>query len=66
MSGEVRITVLATGFDVSRSDRPATKQDAQAEPTREGRTEGQKLIEEPVPAMLGESELDIPAFLRRR
>lgn len=62
MVGEVRITVLATGFDATRPERPASKPEVKAEP--EPRI--QNLIEEPVPAIMGESEIDIPAFLRRR
>jgi cell division protein FtsZ len=65
MSGEVRITVLATGFDVNRPERPATRREAEAESLTE-KNESQKPMAEPVPAMVGESELDIPAFLRRR
>lgn len=64
MVGEVRITVLATGFDATRPQRPAAKQAAKPEPEPE--IVEVKPIEEPVPALLGESEIDIPAFLRRR
>lgn len=65
MSGDIRITVLATGFDASRPERSAVREEAREEPAPAGERQ-QKLIEEPVPAILAESELDIPAFLRRR
>ncbi|MEN6372845.1 MAG: cell division protein FtsZ [Armatimonadota bacterium] len=81
MVGEVRITVLATGFDATRPEKPAQKQEAKAEPVpaeRAARTQpeqrdergaerGQQIpVEETIPSIVGESELDIPAFLRRR
>ena len=64
MSGDVRITVLATGFDAARPERPVAK----AEPKAEAQPvpSQPKLPEEPVAALVAESELDIPAFLRRR
>ncbi len=82
MMGEVRITVLATGFDATRPERPAEKVAAQQQPVPQGQPkmptpqQGQaqparkltvvKPNEEPVTVATGESELDIPAFLRRR
>jgi cell division protein FtsZ len=48
--GEIRITVIATGFDGARTDRDA----APDEPLR---------AKEPVKLI---DDLDIPAFLRRR
>ncbi|HPP75569.1 MAG TPA: cell division protein FtsZ, partial [Armatimonadota bacterium] len=81
MIGEVRITVLATGFDATRPERPAEMAAAKTEPQPAADAKAQtaaqpqkpapvsaqrKPAEEPVTAVLGESELDIPAFLRRR
>jgi cell division protein FtsZ len=59
MTGEVTITVLATGFDATRPQKAAAK------PAPEEQV-APKPAEEPVPALVTESELDIPAFLRRR
>ena len=50
MEDEVRITVIATGFDLER----APEEERKAEPER------------PALPELGEEEIDIPAFLRRR
>lgn len=75
MVGEVRITVLATGFDATRPERPAVRQEAKTEPVPAERVAHHetaaeqsqpKPAEETVPVAMGESELDIPAFLRRR
>ncbi len=66
MEGEVRITVLATGFDVNRPERPSARYEGKSEPTSEPQQAAKPLVEEPVPVAMGESELDIPAFLRRR
>jgi cell division protein FtsZ len=64
MTGEVRITVLATGFDAKRPEKPMVRPAAEPEsvPTQAPKPP----IQEPVAALLPESELDIPAFLRRR
>jgi cell division protein FtsZ len=64
MVGEIRITVLATGFDAVRPERPAAKPAAREEPLPQ--QAAPKPVEEPVPALVAESEIDIPAFLRRR
>lgn len=60
MDGEIRITVLATGFDNADYNRrlqaPAQEPEPQPEPEREIGT----------PEFIPETELDIPAFLRRR
>ena len=63
MSGEVRITVLATGFDATRPRKPIEAPQKKEEPVPEA---APKPAEEPVPVLAAESELDIPAFLRRR
>jgi len=63
MSGEVRITVLATGFDATRPRKPIEVPQKKEEPVPEA---APKPAEEPVPVLAAESELDIPAFLRRR
>jgi cell division protein FtsZ len=81
--GEIRITVLATGFDATRPEKQAAQVAAHQQPIPQAHTQQRPLIsgqprqpepstpapkpvEEPVPAFLGESEIDIPAFLRRR
>lgn len=77
MQGDVRITVLATGFDANRpkiiTQQPAAKPEtipaaAQRPSNTTSAQAGEKKVqtEEPVTAVLAESELDIPAFLRRR
>jgi cell division protein FtsZ len=50
-TGEIQITVIATGFDAAQK--------------RQIRTDSSKIREFPVPAFDGD-DLDIPAFLRRR
>lgn len=66
MDGEVRITVLATGFD--SADYNQRHQRLTPEPERQP----EKPVRETAPLRIGESEfvpeteLDIPAFLRRR
>ncbi|MBI2843729.1 MAG: cell division protein FtsZ [Armatimonadetes bacterium] len=62
LTGEVRITVLATGFDARGAEKPKAKPAAK----EEAAPAPQKPAGEPVPAMTQETELDIPAFLRRR
>lgn len=79
MQGEVRITVLATGFDANRTKRVAQESAVKVESTpaqaQRNAQRGAPAVaaaetavqaEEPVTALLAESELDIPAFLRRR
>lgn len=66
MSGDIRITVIATGFDATMPERTAARTEARVEPQPAMESAAQKPVEEPVPAMLVESELEIPAFLRRR
>jgi len=63
MVGEVRITVLATGFDAARPKRTAEKPAGREEPTS---VPVSMPAEESAPALVVENELDIPAFLRRR
>jgi cell division protein FtsZ len=63
MMGEVTITVLATGFDAKRPERRAVRPAEEEEPVAVAQAAP---AAEPEPVLLGESELDIPAFLRRR
>jgi cell division protein FtsZ len=65
MVGELRITVIATGFDAVRPQKPQMAQEPAVEPIPI--EEPKQPIEDAVPALtMAESELDIPAFLRRR
>jgi len=57
LTGQVKVTVLATGFDSRRAVRTATR------PTE---AEALAPTEEVVQKLIPEDELDIPAFLRRR
>jgi cell division protein FtsZ len=68
MSDELRVTVIATGFEASRAMHrrviPRAKSRTEAKSTKDG-TE-QPLEEEFQPAVFDVNDLDIPAFLRRR
>ncbi len=68
MSDELRVTVIATGFETSRSLHrrviPRAKSRTEAKATKDS-TE-QSLEEEFQPAVFDVNDLDIPAFLRRR
>lgn len=64
LQGEVRITVLATGFDsIERKAQPVQAAAATGEGSIPTPSTASELRE---PAMIPEGELDIPAFLRRR
>ncbi|MGB9620349.1 MAG: cell division protein FtsZ [Armatimonadota bacterium] len=63
MSNEVRITVLATGFDSERRQPAAARATAAAE---EGAPRPASVFQTQDESLIPESELDIPAFLRRR
>jgi len=62
MSNEVRITVLATGFDAARH-QPAMVRSAAVE---EGAPRPASAFQTQDEPLIPEGELDIPAFLRRR
>jgi cell division protein FtsZ len=81
LGDEVRITVVATGFDatsappsmrrrphaiarVSTQERQAAPQPVQQQPQQKPPSRSQ--IEMQVPQLVGNDELDIPPFLRRR
>jgi cell division protein FtsZ len=65
MEGQVRVTIIATGFEPrpSAPEKPAVQEEAEAEPPTERRP--RPVFPEPVPT-LDEDEEDLPAFLRRR
>ncbi|MBU5438169.1 cell division protein FtsZ [Tissierella sp. MSJ-40] len=61
LKDEIKITVIATGFDIEKADNPKTKS------LKAGLDSQQKEGEEEVAASKSEVEdLDIPIFLRRR
>jgi cell division protein FtsZ len=74
LGDEVRITVVATGFDMGAPDARLTpivtrksvpeKQAAPQKPTREQRSSRQS-VELQIPQLVGSDELDVPPFLRR-
>lgn len=68
LEGQVRVTVLATGFEgapaARRPPRQATEGPARETP-EEAETGEQKPFEEELPTY-NEDDIDIPAFLRRR
>ena len=67
LSSEVRITVLATGFDsADRADEPILANASAAVVGEETAPRPSSALEVPEPALVSEGELDIPAFLRRR
>ncbi|MGQ9456308.1 MAG: cell division protein FtsZ [Armatimonadota bacterium] len=65
MSNEVRVTVVATGFDGVRRESLTSKMGAAAT-LEEDRSVSGLPFESQVEELVPESELDIPAFLRRR
>lgn len=67
LTNEVRITVLATGFDTQeRQPQPILQKAAAAVVGAEPAPKPAVSMETPEPAYVPEGELDIPAFLRRR
>ena len=68
LEGQVRVTVLATGFEgtpaARRPPRQVTEGPARETP-EEAETGEQKPFEEELPTY-DEDDIDIPAFLRRR
>lgn len=66
LTSEVRITVLATGFDaVERAAQPILAK-ATAGVGEESGPKPSSAMDAPEPPLVSEGELDIPAFLRRR
>ena len=63
---EVRITVLATGFDAQERSAQPILAKAGAMVGEEAAPKPSASMEAPEPALVPEGELDIPAFLRRR
>ena len=69
MGEELRVTVIATGFDQSTSPRRASarlRRLARASAQANAASEEQLAMEEFVPQAFDVNDLDIPAFLRRR
>ncbi len=67
LSSEVRITVLATGFDTAeRAAQPILAGASAAAVGEEAAPKPSAALGVPEPALVSEGELDIPAFLRRR
>ena len=65
LANEVRITVLATGFDATEREPQPIMATAAAAVGEEPAPRPAASVESAEPTMV-ESELDIPAFLRRR
>jgi cell division protein FtsZ len=70
LEGQVRVTVLATGFDAERAVRAqapprAAAGEAAAEAAEEGEPGERRPFDEELPTY-DEDDIDIPAFLRRR
>lgn len=63
LDGEVRITVLATGFDDPNYGKEAVAKVSEPEEVKD---EAPSIHEVATPEFVPENELDIPAFLRRR
>lgn len=66
MQNEVRITVLATGFDVVERPPQLVEARAKASVSEEGGPVPSASVDHREPVLIPEGELDIPAFLRRR
>jgi len=65
MEGQIRLTVLATGFDQPRPIRPRRRVAAAEEETPEPTPSEESPFAEELPTY-DEDDIDIPAFLRRR
>lgn len=76
MGEELRVTVIATGFDTSSGIRrmertPRTNTSERTHQTRQNEMADQPIVSQPAPTeyqrqVLNTDDLDIPAFLRRR
>ena len=66
MANEVRITVLATGFDGARHQPVAARTAAAAAAVEENAPRPASVFQSHDEPLIPEGELDIPAFLRRR
>ena len=76
MGEELRVTVIATGFDTSSGIRrmertPRTNTSERPHQTRQNEMADQPIVSQPAPTeyqrqVLNTDDLDIPAFLRRR
>ena len=66
MSDEIRVTVIATGFDRSGGPRRPSHRMRGRGQARQVREKAQATLDEFQPQQLDLSDLDIPAFLRRR
>ncbi len=67
MSDELRVTVIATGFDrAGMTRRPLRRSTAAKKETKSSQAKGESLAEAFQPQAFDVNDLDIPAFLRRR
>ncbi len=65
MEGQIRLTILATGFDQPRPIRPRRRVTTTEEEAPEPTSSGTSPFAEELPTY-DEDDIDIPAFLRRR
>jgi cell division protein FtsZ len=74
LQDDVRITVVATGFDLNSSEgqsqpvvvrKPAAEPVAAPRPQQKPRQQSRAKVELQIPQLVGNDELDIPPFLRR-
>jgi len=75
LDDDVRITVVATGFDLNSAEpqrppavvrKPAAEPAATPKPQQKPQQSSRSKVELQVPQLVGNDELDIPPFLRRR
>lgn len=66
MQGDIRITVVATGFDEERKPQQMQAKVMATAQAEEGAPKPSSALDPAAGNMLTDSELDIPAFLRRR
>ncbi|MCE5313604.1 MAG: cell division protein FtsZ [Armatimonadota bacterium] len=66
MHNEVRITVLATGFDGQHRQQQMAESKTMAAVGESAPPRPSSVLDVPEPVLIPEGELDIPAFLRRR
>lgn len=66
MNDELRVTVIATGFDRTSSSHRAVRRPRSRTEAKAAVSDGMELVEEFQPQAFDVNDLDIPAFLRRR
>lgn len=66
MSGEIKITVIATGFDVDKLPRPGSQRLQQAQQSTVQPSSLKEEFAEEVGEEKLEDELEVPAFIRRK